>query len=168
MKVNTKTMTPISKVAPDTMKSAPNSCYFNPNKHIDDGASALKKISTNEDDDDDDSTFGFVTRYLPTVFYTPVKSSSRFESEGTVDADGVDALNKAFGKLLLKTKEEEKSESADEKEKSAEATETSVDDNDDSNDGKNLGRFNTRDTTHKSAPKKVNVTRSYRLVVDKE
>ena len=165
-------MTPISKAAPDTMKSAPSSSYFSPNKYIEDGASTLNKVSGNKDDDD--STLGFATRFIPTVFFTPVKSSSRFESKGTVDANGVDDLNEAFGKLLLKTKEEEKSQSADENETSAEASETSVDDNDDTNEGEDLtegedlGRFNTRDTTHKSAPKKIAVIRSHRLVVDNE
>lgn len=172
MKVNTKTMTPLNKIiAADTMKSVPDSCLFNPNKFIKDGATALNKATG---EDDDTTSFGTFIRYIPTIFYTPVKSSSRLESKGTLSADGVKDLSKAFEQLLINTnvkdEDEEKTETTEEEEKTAEDTETKIEVEDNHNDEseEKLGRFHTRDTTHKSAPKKVDVLRSYRLVSDEE
>lgn len=170
MKVDTKKMTPMKKVAPDTLKDSPDSCLFHENKYIEDGASSLKKENHNEEQEG-----GFWIRFIPTIFYTPVKCSKRNSADArTLDAKGVEDLNAAFSKLLIsdKTDNDKEEETKEEKEETKDDGETSqegksvereaADDNEEK-----LGRFKTTAKSVKTS-RKVEVMRSYRLVEEEK
>lgn len=155
MKVDTKKMTPISKVS--AKKDSPDSCLFHENKYIEDGAAALHGAK-------DESGKGFWIRFIPTIFYTPVKSSQRHTDKRreTLDAKGVEDLNNAFAKLMIR--EEEKTEpQGNVEDKDTDADEKCCQESVSKEQKEKLGRFQTKCKIKKS-PKKVNVTRSYRLV----
>jgi hypothetical protein len=161
MKVDTKKMSPMKKVAPDNMKDSPDSCLFHQNKYIEDGVSPLNKNGCHEEESDG----GFWIRWIPTIFYTPVKCSQREKIEDkqrrkdTLDANGVEELNEAFAKLLINNKKE-KEETKD----CAEEKHNGDDDDDEQELVKEekLGRYEIVRESETTA-RKIKMTRSYRL-----
>ena len=174
MKVDTKKMTPMSKIAPETMKNSPDSCLFHKNKYIVDGASPL-----NEEEKKDDSGEGSWIAWIPTLIFTPVKRSYRNKSRDTLDTEGVEELNSAFAKLLIgdykndndddsqlkkeETKDEEQAEEKKDSVHDAKSKHEEPVDEDEKENREKLGRFVTTRKSEKTF-RTNKVMRSYRLV----
>lgn len=131
MKFNTKTMSPLVKVAPttatkkkkdDSLPSSPpppppsssssssDSIFYHPNKFLSPGVGEAPFAHQQDEEQEQEQLqqqqqqqLGSWIRFLPTIVYTPVKSSFRTNSrhDTTLDVEGVVDLNKAFQRLLI-------------------------------------------------------------------